>query len=260
MPYKLKPCPKCGKPIRSNNATCRECVDWQSIAKIPSANDYSVTRNCRVCGVDFRITHSRQYTCESCRTQLCVVCGKLFKVRYAGEERVTCSHECSVTWNAAPILRCEWCGVDFKQRRGRPMKHCSQTCRYAASIKHNQEDRRSYKYRQWRTAVLERDGYQCQDCGALEHLQAHHIREWQQHPEQRFDISNGVTLCQTCHSKEHGGMIIPRTVQRMPICSICGVQTKGKSDKCRSCAMKLSPKAKAYRLSLRRDQSGHFTR
>lgn len=260
MPYKTKPCPKCGKPIRSNNKACRDCTDWRSVAKIPTASAYTLFRTCRSCGGEFKITHSRQYNCNTCRTKECSVCGQSFKVRYAGDERVTCSPECSAKWNAAPTLHCEWCGTAFKQRRGHPMKHCSQLCRYEASRQHNQEGRNGYKYKQWRVAILERDCYQCQHCGAHEQLQVHHILKWDTYSGLRFDVSNGVTLCQTCHSVEHGGMIIPRATLRMPTCSACGVQTKGKADKCRSCAMKLSPKAQAYRASLHRNENGQFTR
>jgi hypothetical protein len=58
-------------------------------------------------------------------------------------------------------------------------------------------------YREWRTAVYERDGYTCQECGAKSRLVAHHLRRWADHPEGRFDLANGVTLCRECHVVKH---------------------------------------------------------
>lgn len=60
--------------------------------------------------------------------------------------------------------------------------------------------RGSVQYAEWRTAVFERDGYTCQDCG--QHggkLNADHIKPFAHFPDLRFDLSNGRTLCVSCH-------------------------------------------------------------
>lgn len=65
--------------------------------------------------------------------------------------------------------------------------------------------RTSYEYRAWRVAVLERDGWQCRKCGASKRgrtLHAHHIRSFKDHPELRFSVDNGLTLCASCHTTE----------------------------------------------------------
>lgn len=65
-------------------------------------------------------------------------------------------------------------------------------------------DRNMPEYIDWRTAVYERDNFTCQECGARGvPLNAHHIKHWQHHPDLRFDVSNGVTLCEDCHAKKH---------------------------------------------------------
>ena len=56
----------------------------------------------------------------------------------------------------------------------------------------------------WAREVKARDGYKCQDCGSTEDLEAHHIKPWSECEELRLDVSNGITLCHTCHVKRHG--------------------------------------------------------
>lgn len=63
-------------------------------------------------------------------------------------------------------------------------------------------------YRKWRTAVLDRDGRMCRadNCGAKTKLHAHHIVRWVDSVELRLDVDNGVTLCASCHRKQHRNM------------------------------------------------------
>lgn len=60
--------------------------------------------------------------------------------------------------------------------------------------------RRSKKYVDWIKAIKERDG-KCLGCGTKERLHAHHILNFKDFPEKRFDLDNGMTLCCTCHIK-----------------------------------------------------------
>ena len=60
-------------------------------------------------------------------------------------------------------------------------------------------------YKKWRTEVYIRDNFTCQICGSRGDIQAHHIKQWANHPELRYDINNGVTLCKKCHKELHKG-------------------------------------------------------
>lgn len=65
--------------------------------------------------------------------------------------------------------------------------------------------RQHAKYQQWRKLVFSRDGYRCQHCGATQKLHAHHIKPFRDNPSLRLSVDNGLTLCQPCHKRVHGG-------------------------------------------------------
>lgn len=74
----------------------------------------------------------------------------------------------------------------------------------------NRRARASMAFREWRQAVFERDKFTCQHCGAHTgcghrvELHPHHIQPFATVVELRYVVSNGVTLCRTCHDRVHG--------------------------------------------------------
>lgn len=65
--------------------------------------------------------------------------------------------------------------------------------------------RNSIEMKNWRESVYQRDDYTCQLCllkGVK--LNAHHIGKFSENPGYRFDINNGITLCEPCHNKTKG--------------------------------------------------------
>jgi hypothetical protein len=66
------------------------------------------------------------------------------------------------------------------------------------------EIRTGKKAKQWMLSIFERDKYTCRQCGKKNcKLNAHHIQNWLDYPELRYNIYNGITLCLECHSKMH---------------------------------------------------------
>ena len=57
----------------------------------------------------------------------------------------------------------------------------------------------------WARAVKKRDGNRCAFCTIGEcagRLEAHHIRSFRLYPELRYDVANGISLCQAHHPRK----------------------------------------------------------
>ena len=85
----------------------------------------------------------------------------------------------------------------------------------------NHSIRTCLQYREWIMAIFKRDNFTCQDCGATKvYLHAHHIRLFSDIMQENnitsleeallcdalWDVSNGRSLCELCHKREHFGV------------------------------------------------------
>ena len=62
-------------------------------------------------------------------------------------------------------------------------------------------------YKQFRTDVLKRDKFTCKMCkakGKYVRLHVHHIKKWASASSLRYEVSNGITLCYSCHKEVSG--------------------------------------------------------
>lgn len=77
--------------------------------------------------------------------------------------------------------------------------------RWKGGAARKRSERFTIEYKNWRTDVYHRDNYTCQCCGVRgsTDLNAHHIMNWKDYPDLRFDVDNGITLCKSCHSLFH---------------------------------------------------------
>ena len=131
-------------------------------------------------------------------------------------KRISDAHIGQVAWNKGTI------GISNGRPKG--MSHTEETKRkisqatkahYKAGGKpwnyvtgKSKTDRRKYGtmvFNDWRMAVYERDRFICQMCSEKgKRLNCHHIKAFVSYPDLRFDIDNGVTLCEDCHMELHG--------------------------------------------------------
>lgn len=166
----------------------------------------------------------------------CIVCGKERK----GDAKKYCSWECYLNdpnkntsgkannnWRGG-MPKCIDCGKELSSRYYTRCKSCARkgplNPYHQKVIKEHGELKRfdkikrvvrnSYKYRQGRSDVYTRDNFICQNCFQKGRLEAHHIVSLAHiirqekietivgafNCERLFDINNGITLCQECHS------------------------------------------------------------
>lgn len=140
-------------------------------------------RNCAFCGCEFNPASSRQSRCSSHRSIPCQTCKALFVPGRSAQR--FCSVGCG---NKQPyrlaLLRAN--------RGNRPRTY---------HLRHRDKHGSVFD-REWRQRVFERDNFTCQGCG--EHggrLQADHIKPFKEYPELRWELSNGRTLCISCHKR-----------------------------------------------------------
>lgn len=80
---------------------------------------------------------------------------------------------------------------------------------WKGGAEYSRVERATYEYATWRKEVFSRDHFTCQCCGDKSgdghnvEINAHHIKNWKDYPEDRYNVDNGITLCQKCHMKFH---------------------------------------------------------
>jgi hypothetical protein len=66
------------------------------------------------------------------------------------------------------------------------------------------QERNDSAYKEWRYQVFKRDRHKCKinnkDCNLK--VVAHHILSWKDYPELRYEVNNGITLCQYHHPRK----------------------------------------------------------
>ena len=72
-------------------------------------------------------------------------------------------------------------------------------------MRYERHSKRVLRSRQWqalRWEILERDKFQCVQCGARGRLEVDHIKPVRTHPELSFERDNLQSLCPACHTRK----------------------------------------------------------
>ena len=198
-------CPICGKPFFDRAARIRTYCSRKCKGKARTATANLVHSPCAFCGSEFIAQSAAGWNDR--------------------EQQRYCSRSCSgkdIAQTQRLHLRsnqtfiCEYCGNPFtrKARHDRTYRFCSRECHWSYNTGENNcswqgGTDRNYgsNWKHQRRKALKRDAYTCQECGVIEDgVHVHHIV-----PRITFDndwkamnkLSNLVTLCPSCHGKEH---------------------------------------------------------
>jgi len=134
--------------------------------------------------------------------RICLLCKKPF-FKYPSAIKFGSGKFCS--------QQCYWKypkSQEFKEKISFSMRG-SKHPNWKGGIMRGRKDRNLMVYKNWRQSIFKRDGFTCQLCSTFNHkglgktirLNAHHLKSWTHHPELRYSVSNGLTLCQDCHDE-----------------------------------------------------------
>ena len=115
--------------------------------------------------------------------KVCKTCGKEFKDPLSNKT-VNCSKECSRNYFS------QFCGPKSGTWKGGLTPYYKQI-------------RRGLKFKEWHKTIFRNDNFTCRKCGQWgEKLQADHIKPIALYPELLLEVSNGQTLCISCHRQK----------------------------------------------------------
>jgi len=224
-PYRIQcECNNCGDVFTVPKSQYEKGVGKYCSVECRS-EDGSIECECNYCGTEFSVAKSQydggsgKYCSNQCQYKQwtedgtvkteCNYCGDEFVVEQSQYERGVgkyCSMEC-YSESGTVECECNYCGdkftiwkYDYKQGLG---KYCSNKCQGLDSRSSNPDMRKGVEYREFRRSVLERDNYECVDCGASDNLHVHHVIPIKKDDKKITDVDNGVTVCVSCHTDRH---------------------------------------------------------
>tara|TARA_R110000868_G_scaffold294430_1_gene555009 strand:- start:59 stop:886 length:828 start_codon:yes stop_codon:yes gene_type:complete len=164
------------------------------------------------CAVCYNKSRENKSYCKRCGIKLLhnttTYCAKCFPETRKGEN--------STSWKGG-VPNCILCCGKLSTYKSKSEKHtgiCKKCLKGENSKRWNKEltekDREPFRtkmpqYYEWRKLVFNRDCYCCQKCGDNKggNLCSHHIENYSSNKEKRFDVGNGITLCERCHINFH---------------------------------------------------------
>lgn len=166
------------------------------------------------------LTSGNTKSCGCLRDEVAFDLAKGKAINITGEKfgRLTAIRPTQIRSGSSVVWQCECeCGLSVNASLNHLRAGRTQSCgcirgganHYKWNPKLTREDRESRgrqanKTRNWRNKVFERDNYTCVICRQRGgRLNAHHLNSWDTHEDERFLVSNGVTLCRQDHISFH---------------------------------------------------------
>lgn len=228
--------------FEKNRRVCRKCKTTQNnarhtltcvICKNLFTSGYKHTRFCSKQCQAVPLEKKLEVECPNCFKKHSVI-----QSRFAKSVRNYCSYPCRYSHMKITMLgenhpnynrvlqKCSGCSCDMLvipyYAEKDALKFCSYECykthigeyfkgenspHWNAKLTDEERfrNRNLPEYRSWRKSVYERDGFTCVVCGDGKggNLNAHHLNSWSTAVKDRMSVSNGVTLCETCHVDFH---------------------------------------------------------
>jgi hypothetical protein len=133
----------------------------------------------------------------------CAKCKVIFYVKPSLDRVKHCSRSCAKKGKPSPNLgktaSLETRAKQSAKKKGiRGKNHWN----FKHGLRRGKIEMSSGAYFDWRMSVFKRDDFTCQVCFIRGiYLEAHHIKRFNDYPELRLDINNGISLCKSCHNK-----------------------------------------------------------
>ena len=213
-------CSVCGKEIERNNYEVKHNKTniWYCSDCDPHKKN-KIKTYCLTCGKEINITPSQvkrnrgKYCSKECHhlsevkkiNTKCLTCNREFKVLPSEIKKgygKYCSKKCC---HLSKFFREKLSNSQKGKNNSNFGKKGELSPHWKGGITNaSHKVRTSFEYKEWRKLVFERDNYTCQKCGKRgKKLNAHHIESFNNNPDKRILIDNGITLCQTCHKNFH---------------------------------------------------------
>lgn len=226
-------CPECKKERLSKSNMLKyedvllhvESRGYKLISKEYNGNKNKLKMFCNIHG-QFEMTYDTLKNgaeCQKCAREKTTECNTKYDYQFAFVEfkkkNLTLLSDRYINYDSSMEYMCDTCENVSRMSlnnllHGRGCKKC-----YIESIrgensklwkggltKQSKINRNRSEYLNWRNNVYKRDNYTCKKCMKKGgELQAHHIYNFSEYEELRYDINNGITLCKKCHSPNYKG-------------------------------------------------------
>lgn len=211
-----KICTQCNKEKDINNfrKNSKSIDGYASMCKECFEKKYLVVKTCDMCGCNFKTRHSETRFCsKECVAEYqkdrvyynCDYCGKESferKTEYNRYKNHYCSKECKDKHRSYLYVGENAPMYGKEGLKGENSPHWKPEL----TQEHRENKRLIDGYYDFIKGVYDRDNYTCQCCGTVgngKNLNAHHLNGYNWDIENRTNIDNGITLCETCHNNFH---------------------------------------------------------